>query len=72
MSRFNFWIFLNPQGLKDFSQKNDRCIYLILSLYSLLYAPVHFVHYTSITGTNEERSRENDICNYIFRSIHKH
>lgn len=42
-----------------FSQKNDDimfgCIYHSLSLYIILYAPVHFVHYTSIIGTDEER-----------------
>lgn len=55
-----------------FSQKNYGvmfgCIYHGLSHYIILYAPVHFVHYTSITGTNEERMTSVMTSN----SIHKH
>lgn len=32
------------------------CTYHTLSFTFILYAPVHFVHYTFITGTDKERS----------------
>lgn len=61
-----------------FNQKNNGvtlgCIYHIFIF--ILYAPVHFVHYTSITWADEERLRERHLsgpavstntkkCNYF-------
>lgn len=55
-----------------FSQKNHGvifgCIYHSLGLYIILYAPVHFVHYTSITRTDVERMT----CVMTSNLIHKH